>query len=276
MSGATANTIAGTYFVNANVSGVAAAPFSLTNLVGPPVSITTISGTPQTTAPGAAFALPLQAVVKDQYGNVVPGVQVTFTAGGAGTFPGNAQTTIATTGLDGVATSPLVSAGTNLGTFPATAQALGVSTPASFSLIVAGITTSTNLSVSPSGSANFGQQVTLTAILSPNAATGIVSFYDGASLIGSGPISGGVAVFKTILLGVGSHLLHAVFPQTGSYLGSTSNSVPLAVHTVPGVSFLPGMNLLRNQGVRIVAADLNRDGIVDFVVLNSGAYSVGQ
>ncbi len=188
-SNAAANTTVGTYAVTATVSGLAPASFALTNTAGPAATITSISGTPQSTSPSGIFAQ-LQAIVKDQYGNVVPGVNVTFNAGGAGTFQGSAQ---ATTGLDGIATSPVVKAGTSLGTFTATAKAPGVATAASFSLTVIDTTTTTTLSASPAGSVVFGHRASFLANLTPATVTGKVDFYDVTTTaagiwIGAGPI----------------------------------------------------------------------------------------
>jgi hypothetical protein len=74
---ATANNIPGSYTVTATV-GAVSANFPLTNTgVG---SVTATGGTPQSTAPGTAFPLALQATVKDANGNLVPGVTVVFAA----------------------------------------------------------------------------------------------------------------------------------------------------------------------------------------------------
>jgi hypothetical protein len=75
---ATANGIAGSYNVTANV-GALTASFSLTNTSSPPANITATGGTLQSALLGAAFPNALQATVRDANGLPVPGATVTFT-----------------------------------------------------------------------------------------------------------------------------------------------------------------------------------------------------
>src|SRR5260370_14445126 len=58
--------------------------FSLTNTVGPPAILSVVSGTPQSTVLGAAFAVPLKVKLTDSAGNPWSGVTVTFTAPSTG------------------------------------------------------------------------------------------------------------------------------------------------------------------------------------------------
>jgi hypothetical protein len=108
----TANAIAGSYTVTANIGALTTDPgFALTNLAGAPASVTATGGTPQTTAVNTAFANPLQATVRDSGGNPVPGVTVTFsapTSGASGTFAGGVNT--AATDSQGVASSAIFTA----------------------------------------------------------------------------------------------------------------------------------------------------------------------
>ena len=89
---ATANTTADAYTVTASAAGVTtAATFNLTNTPGAPASVAVVSGTPQSATVQHALRQPLVVVVKDTYGNVVPGVSVTFAApatGGVGDADG--------------------------------------------------------------------------------------------------------------------------------------------------------------------------------------------
>ncbi|WP_276208003.1 Ig-like domain-containing protein, partial [Streptomyces malaysiense] len=73
----------------------------------------------------------------------------------------------------------------------------------------------------------FGQGKILTATVSavaPGAGTptGTVSFFDGATLLGTGTLSGGTASFTTGGLSVGAHSLTAVYGGDGDFVGSTS------------------------------------------------------
>jgi hypothetical protein len=124
----TAGTTAGSYFVSVAVQGVVvAALFSETNRSGAPASLTVTAGADQTATVGKAFAHAFQVVVRDQYGNVVPGATVTFTAPGAGatgTFAGarpQAHVTVKTNSA-GVATAPAFTAGKLAGSYSVTAS----------------------------------------------------------------------------------------------------------------------------------------------------------
>jgi hypothetical protein len=144
-----ANIVAGgPYNIAATVLGVSTpANFSLTNTAGPPAAITATGGTPQTATVTTAFASPFQATVKDQFGNLVPNVTITFVppgTGASGTFAGGTST--ATTNSSGVATSAIFTANVTSGgpynviaTFPSVGDALNPTPsapppPASYSL----------------------------------------------------------------------------------------------------------------------------------------------
>src|SRR5262249_59687731 len=98
---ATAGTVAGSYTVTASAAGATAeASFGLTNTVGAAATVAVVSGSGQTATVASGFAHPLVAVVKDEYGNPVPGVSVTFAApasGASATLTGSP----AVTGADG-------------------------------------------------------------------------------------------------------------------------------------------------------------------------------
>ena len=90
------------------------------------------------------------------------------------------------------------------------------------------ILTATSLSASPNP-ANQGQAVTLSASVTAGAAavsSGMVSFYDGSVLIGTGTLSSaGQATLVTSSLVAGTHPLTAVFSATGSFASSASAAV---------------------------------------------------
>jgi uncharacterized protein (TIGR03437 family) len=87
----------------------------------------------------------------------------------------------------------------------------------------------TTLTSSPNPS-TFGQSVTLTATVSPTAATGTVTFYDGApslaTLLGTGALSGGTATLALSTLAVGTHLLTACYSGDANY-GPSCSAPPL-------------------------------------------------
>ena len=130
----TANTLAGTYKVTANTGSLTDVSVSLTNTAGSPSSLTVGAGSDQAAAVGAAFATRLKALVKDAYGNAVPGAAVTFTApasGASGTFAGSATVT---SDSNGAAEAPVFTANGTAGSYAVTASCGGVALPASFGL----------------------------------------------------------------------------------------------------------------------------------------------
>ena len=72
---------------------------------------------------------------------------------------------------------------------------------------------------------NAGQSVTFKTTVSPNAAPGSVTFYDGATSLGSASLSSGSASISTTKLTVGYHNITAVYSGNNNYAGSTSNVV---------------------------------------------------
>ncbi len=134
----TANGLAGSFAVTASVNGVTnPATFSLTNILGAPTNIVVSTGTPQSAVVGTAFGAALQAKVTNSTGIALPNISVTFTApssGARGTFPGGLATAVATTNAQGIATSPMFTAGTTLGAYSVTASVSGLFTTASFKL----------------------------------------------------------------------------------------------------------------------------------------------
>ncbi|MDB5310735.1 MAG: repeat-containing protein, partial [Gemmataceae bacterium] len=102
--GVKATTAAGGYTVTSTVSGVAIpASFALTNIPGPAVVISPVSGGGQAATVNTGFAGPLVVLVTDLYGNPVAGVVVTFAGPGSGAGVAFPAGPTATTGADGQA-----------------------------------------------------------------------------------------------------------------------------------------------------------------------------
>ena len=68
----------------------------------------------------------------------------------------------------------------------------------------------------------FPGNITLTATINPNLATGTIQFFDGAISLGTATVSGGVATIVISSLAVGSHSLTAVYSGDASYNPGTS------------------------------------------------------
>ncbi|MDB5162467.1 MAG: uncharacterized protein JWO54_982 [Candidatus Saccharibacteria bacterium] len=105
--------------------------------------------------------------------------------------------------------------------------------------------TSTSLTISPSSSAASGASVTLSATISPSAATGSVAFKDGATTIGTVTTSGGTASLSTSVLTTGTHSLSAVFTSSNSVTYTSSSSATASYEitsSTPGAGGSTGSN----------------------------------
>jgi cysteine-rich repeat protein len=128
---ATANTVSGGYQVTATVEGLPPVTFGLTNQPGAPNLLAVTGGTPQEVAVDGDFTA-LRVVIRDQYGNPVPDVEVTFTAPGSGASAVLGSSTATTTGIGTAQVA--ASAGTVAGEYVVVATAPGVSAPVQFTL----------------------------------------------------------------------------------------------------------------------------------------------
>jgi hypothetical protein len=79
---------------------------------------------------------------------------------------------------------------------------------ASSQLLVAQTASTVSLFSSPNPG-TYGAAITITATVTPSSATGRVTFYDGATVLGDSAISGGQALFTTHLLATGTRSLLA-------------------------------------------------------------------
>lgn len=106
-------------------------------------------------------------------------------------------------------------------------------------------TASITLSAS-SASINFGQSETLTAVVAASATglpapTGSVSFYDGATLLGTTTqMSGGSASFTASSLAVGSHSFTASYSGDANFTPGTSAVATVTVNTLAPAFTLSG------------------------------------
>jgi hypothetical protein len=121
---ATANTVAGSYAVAADVAGVATgAEFQLTNTAGPPAEIAISGGDDQSAVVNTPFASPLSVLVSDAFGNPVGNVDVEFAgpaSGASASLSGNL-----TTGADGIA-EVIATANSAVGSYVVTASVASI------------------------------------------------------------------------------------------------------------------------------------------------------
>jgi uncharacterized protein with beta-barrel porin domain len=184
----------------------------------------------------------------------VTGTATLTTAGGSGT---GAISYAVTTGSCSV-TGSVLSAGSIAETCVVTAtkaaDASYSAATATVSVQVLNQAVSTVTLASSSLNPMVGQSVNLTATLTPSTATGTASFKDGATVIGSASISGGVASVVTSALAIGSHNLTVVYSGDAGTAGSVSGVVVVSVNVRPD----PSSNHVVVQNVTYQAATAQR------------------
>jgi hypothetical protein len=116
-----------------------------------------------------------------------------------------------------------------------------------------------------------GQPVTLTASVSPSTATGKITFYDGASLLGTRVLANGQAALATSLLGFGARSLRAYYGGDNSNGPASSPTLIETVHAAAGTGFTSLMNYALGTTVArltysIATGDLNGDGKTDLAL----------
>ena len=160
----TANDLPGTYTVVATSSAATgSALFSLTNDdAGIPATIVASQGSGQTAATGAGFSLPLTATITDAQGLPVAGASVTFSVtpgstGASASFAGSGSSVSEATNSNGVATTPVLTAGSVAGSLSVIATVRGLNTTVTFPLTVtAGVPYALTLGAGASQSAAAG------------------------------------------------------------------------------------------------------------------------
>jgi hypothetical protein len=124
-------------------------------------------------------------------------------------------------------------------------------------------------------SAMLGQKVTLSAAVSPPDATGSVTFYDGADVVGVRTLSAGTASLTTSLLPFGILSLRASYSGNATYVPGTSPAAKVTLSTLPAITLSAPVNYpVSAPAIAIVIADFNGDGITDIAAIASGSVSV--
>ena len=127
-------------------------------------------GSGQAAKAGTAFADPLAAEVVDTGGCPLSNVNVAFvapTSGPGATFPGAATTATVTSGSDGIATAPSLTANDVSGSYTVPAEVEGTGYEVSFELdnTTSGVATSVGVSSGNDQSAQVGQQFALPLVV---------------------------------------------------------------------------------------------------------------
>jgi hypothetical protein len=186
----------------------------------------------------------------------VYGQSVTFTATVSANSPGAGTPTGSVTFLDGSTVLATESLSGGVATFSTSSLSVGghsitasygsdtnfsgsTSTAVSQTVNQDGTTSSVTSSLNPS---NSGQSVTFTATVSANSPgsgtpSGMVTFLDGTTVLGTQTLSGGTATLSTSSLSVGNHSITVSYAGDGNFTGGTSTALTQTVN-----STLPGTN----------------------------------
>ena len=218
----------------------------LSSLVGVKVSAAAAAsftpklGTPQSAFINTQFSTRIVGQVLDAYGNGVPGVTVTFAVpatGASATLSTPYPLTTDSLGEAGL----VVTANGTAGTYNVIATASGIASPATFTLTNKPVDVS--LALTPSDtSLRYGNDVRITANISPytvnnQSPTGLVTFYEGSTSLGTGQLGSSNASFLVVAPTVGQHTYSA------SYVGDTNYSA-IPATTGPVVTVTKGISQL--------------------------------
>jgi large repetitive protein len=184
------------------------------------------------------------------------GVTVTFTAsfsGAAGTPTGtvawrDGTTMLGSSALGSAGTASFPAAGLAIGTHPIAATYSGDTNNAgATSAVLSQVVQQGASSIALASSANpslFGANVTFTVNLTVtgSAATGLVTFSDGATVLGSSPVNAGSAQFNTAALAIGAHPITAVFNGDANHAASPAASLSQQVLQAGAVTLGSSVN----------------------------------
>ncbi len=228
-----------------NSLGSAATTSNTVTVTQVPASVTPTGGTPQSTAAGTAFGLPLAAVVKDAGGVAINGATVVFLApstGASGTFSNGTITISPSTNASGAVSETF--AANSIPGGPYTVTATAGSAVGNFLLTNLTVGTPTTTSVSSNNNPSFtgapNNSVTFTATVTSNSTVneGTVTFSDPANnFTCSGgntvPVSNGQAACTTSFSTEGADTITATYNGTVNFQ-SSHGSLTQAVnnHTV--------------------------------------------
>lgn len=210
-----------------------------TSVVTPPVSSSTaLTATSQNLTAGSSVTF-TATVTAPSGDTTVPTGTVTFYNGttsiGTGTLNASGVATYTTTTLPTGADSITAQYGGDTNFNPSTSTALIVT------VNPAPVATSTALTAMPT-SATAGVSVSFTATVTPAsgaaAPTGTVTFYNGATSIGTGSLNAsGVATLSTTALSAGSDSITAQYGGAAAFSGSTSAAVIVTITAPPPPDF---------------------------------------
>jgi predicted outer membrane repeat protein len=134
----------------------------------------------------------------------------------------------------------------------------------------------TTTSVATSGTPSaLGGSVTFNATVTSGGATGSVSFYDGATPLGSAPLSGTTATFTTSALGVGGHSITAVYGGDANYATSASAPITQTVNPLPTTTSVATSGTPSTFGTSVTFTATVTSGATGNVTFKDGASTLG-
>ncbi|WP_263359537.1 beta strand repeat-containing protein, partial [Acidicapsa ligni] len=244
---------------NTNYSAVtSSAVTQLVNKATPTLAVVT-SGTPSTYGGSVTFTATISSG---------PTGPITFYDGGTSIGTGSISGTTAT-----FTTSTLAA-----GTHSITAGWAGNT---NYSAVTSGaVTQSVNeatptLAVATSGTpSNYGGSVTFTATIS-SGPTGVITFYDGGTSIGTGSISGTTATFSTSTLAAGAHSITAGWAGNTNYSAVTSGAVTQSVNEATPTLAVATSGTPSNYGGSVTFTATISSGPTGIITFYDGTTSIG-
>jgi hypothetical protein len=269
----------GTAGISINASGTVVGTYLDANsvlhgFVYTTTAIPTVTVTPLSSSISASQSLSVTVNVSG--GNITPTGSVVLSNG--------AYTSAATTLTSGTATIVIPASSLMAGTdtltatyTPDTASLTHYSAGSGTNTVVVSLaTTSLVLTANPTSS-TYGQQVALTATLSPYSVqsastnTELVTFYNGNTSLGTGILNSGVASLNVTALPVGTDNLKAVYGGDGNFATSPSAVVPFTVSgQAPTITFAVPNHTYGDSSFT-VAATSTSPGAVTYSVVSGPA-----
>ena len=135
--------------------------------------------------------------------------------------------------------------------------------------------TTTTLTSSPNPS-TYGVPVTFTATVLPSAATGVVTFYDGTTSIGSASLSSGTVTLTSSNLTTNSHSIAASYGGDSNYSGSTASAITQIVNKGNVTIALASSATTPSYGTPVAfTATLTPSAATGTVTFSSGSTTLG-
>lgn len=246
--------------------------------VNNPSNASVISLTVNPPATSTTLALSANPVLVGQ--NVVFTVMVVGTGSVSGTVTIKDGTTVVTSSnVSGTGSATLNAVFSTAGPRSLTASYSGnpgnAASTSSVTALAVQAVSSTVLSVSPNPVVS-GQNATLSATVTGSAPTGVVTFKDGATVVGTAPVNAsGVATLVTSFIPAGSHSLTASYGGDSNNTVSNSGAVALAVQAASSTVLVVDANpVVSGQSVTL-SATVTGSTPTGTVTFRDGAAVVG-